>query len=79
VSGVDDYFLAEFNKSQIVEAILRPASVEDIHGYGRPGDHYKFKYEEGLPEKIAEALLCSDVSCANHTPWNGSTRGSTLT
>src|SRR5437016_5037341 len=63
VSRIDDYFLADFTRDQIVEAILRPTSREKIPGYEEaPFDHYRFEYEKGLPGQIADALLSSGVS-----------------
>jgi WD40 repeat protein len=63
VSHIDDYFLADFTRDQIIEAILRPTSREMIPGYEQaPFDHYRFEYEEGLPNQIADALLSSGVS-----------------
>lgn len=62
VSRINDYFLADFSKRQIVESILRPTSDKEIRRYGRPCDQYHFTYESGLPEKIADALLSSGVS-----------------
>jgi hypothetical protein len=63
VSHIDDYFLADLTKDQIVEAILRPTSRERISGYGKaPFDHYRFEYEKGLPGQIADALLSSGIS-----------------
>jgi len=63
VSHIDDYFLADFTKDQIVEAILRPTSREIIPGYEEaPFDHYRFEYEQALPDQIADALLSSGIS-----------------
>jgi hypothetical protein len=63
VSRIADYYLADFTKDQIVEAMLRPTSRDKKPGYSESAyDHYGFEYEEGLPGQIAEALLSSGVS-----------------
>jgi hypothetical protein len=63
VSHIDDYFLADFARDQIIEAILRPTSQVKISGYEEaPFDHYHFEYEEGLPDQIADSLLSSRIS-----------------
>jgi hypothetical protein len=63
VSRIADYYLADFTRDQIVEAILRPTSLDKKLGYSEsPYDHYGFEYEKGLPGQIAEALLSSGVS-----------------
>jgi hypothetical protein len=64
VSRVDDYFLADFTREQIIEAVLRPTSREKkIPGYdATPFDVYHFEYEKGLPEQIADALLNAGIS-----------------
>jgi hypothetical protein len=65
VSRIQDYFLADFTRDQIIEAIVRPTLKEEVPGYreyGIPYDSYRFKYEQGLPGEIADALLNSGVS-----------------
>jgi hypothetical protein len=57
VDRVDDYFLADFNETQMIAAILRPTSDEEVPGYGKPVDHYQFTYDPGLPEIIAKSLF----------------------
>jgi hypothetical protein len=53
---VEDYYLAELARADILEAILRPCSPDEIPRYGIPRKKYKFYYEEGLPEMIATDL-----------------------
>ena len=62
VNAVDDYFLDELTKSDLVEAIRRPTSEEKIRGYGVPLKHYKFILKGGLPEQIATDLMSTPLS-----------------
>jgi hypothetical protein len=63
VSRIQDYFLADFTRDQIIQAVVRPTLKEKVPGVHEvPYDHYHFQYEEGLPEEIADALLDSGVS-----------------
>jgi len=63
VSRIADYFLADFTREQIIEAIVRPTLRERKPGYSEsPYDHYGFEYGEDLPGQIADALLSSGVS-----------------
>jgi energy-coupling factor transporter ATP-binding protein EcfA2 len=55
-SCVEDYYLGELTARDMTEAIKRPCSDEEIPGYGVPREHYRFTFEEGLPERIAEDL-----------------------
>lgn len=55
-TAVEDYYLAELAKADILEAILRPCSPDEIPRYGIPRKKYKFYYEDGLPEMIATDL-----------------------
>ncbi len=57
VVTIPHYLLTDFSEGQIVQAIERPTLHKDIEGYGSPYSHYKFSYEEGLPEKIATDLV----------------------
>ncbi|HZH30234.1 MAG TPA: hypothetical protein VEY11_05685 [Pyrinomonadaceae bacterium] len=56
------YLLDDLTKNQIISAIERPTSEEPIEGVGVPFKHYKFKYEKGLPEKIAVELLSKKLA-----------------
>lgn len=56
-STTAQYYLDDLTKDQIITAIERPTSTEYVEGFGIPFEHYKFKYEKGLPEKIATDLL----------------------
>jgi hypothetical protein len=62
VSRINDYYLADLNEEQIVEAILRPTLDVPLPGYGSARDAYHFEYEDGLPKTIATALLSSGLS-----------------
>ncbi|MEK6407039.1 MAG: hypothetical protein AABN34_08765 [Acidobacteriota bacterium] len=59
---VKHYLLDDLTKDQIVRAIERPTSTEPVEGFGVPFEHYKFKYETGLPEKIADELLSTKLA-----------------
>jgi len=62
VSRINDYYLNDFTEEQLLEAILRPTSREQVPGYGVPYDHYRFDYEADLPGEIAKALLARGLS-----------------
>jgi hypothetical protein len=61
-SSIVHYLLDDLTKEQIVSAIERPTSDEDVDGFGVPFEHYRFKYEKGLPEKIATDLLSTKLA-----------------
>jgi hypothetical protein len=62
VSRINDYYLSDFTEEQLLEAILRPTSKEEIRGYGTPNDYYHFQYDGDLPHVIAKALLAQGLS-----------------
>jgi hypothetical protein len=62
VGRINDYYLRDFTEEQLLEAILRPTSKEEIRDYGVPNDCYHFQYEGALPQVIAKALLAQGLS-----------------
>jgi hypothetical protein len=62
VSRINDYYLNDFTEGQLLEAILRPTSRDQILGYGAPYEQYHFDYDRGLPNEIAKALLAPGIS-----------------
>lgn len=59
LSGMEVFYLNDLTEPEIVEAIRRPTSGENIPPYGRPSEHYHFSFEAGLPERIAQDVLRS--------------------
>jgi uncharacterized protein YjbI with pentapeptide repeats len=59
---IANYLLGDLTKDQIVTAIERPTSTEHVGDFGIPFEHYRFKYEKGLPEKIATDLLSKKLA-----------------
>jgi hypothetical protein len=57
LSRVEIFYLSELTEPEIVEAIKRPTSQEEIKPYGRPSDHYPFTFAPRLPEKIASDVM----------------------
>jgi WD40 repeat protein/tetratricopeptide (TPR) repeat protein len=62
ISGVRDYLLTDFVRTQILEAIKRPTVdkpvvTDIIRTTEAPRDRYAFQYAEGIPEKIADGAL----------------------
>lgn len=55
-ASVEDYYLSDLTGPDLLEAITRPCSTDEVPGYGVPRAHYNFYYEEGLPEIIARDL-----------------------
>lgn len=55
-TGIDDYYLAELDKSQVIEALERPTSRENIGAHGSPFERYRFEFEKGLIAKAVEQL-----------------------
>ena len=55
-ASVEDYYMADLTGHDLLEAITRPTSADEIPGYGVPLEHYRFYYQEGLPEMIARDL-----------------------
>lgn len=53
---LEDYYLSDLTRRDMEEAINLPCSEEEIPGYGAPRAKYRFRYEDGLPERIAEDL-----------------------
>ena len=54
--SVEDYYLRDLTGTELLEAITRPCSTDELPGYGVPRAHYHFYYEEGLPNVIAADL-----------------------
>jgi hypothetical protein len=62
VKGVRDYLLTDFGREQLLDAILRPTSPVPVvtpilHTADAPIEHYRFRYEDGLAEQIADEAL----------------------
>lgn len=57
MKGFRDYYLQSLNDNALCEAIKWPTSTGDIPGYGNPRAKYRFSYEPGLAEHIAEELI----------------------
>src|SRR5439155_6462758 len=57
LSRIEDFYLNELTEGEIVEAIERPTSKSEYPGYGTPFDHYRFEFEQGLPELIAGDVM----------------------
>lgn len=59
------FMLEDLNREQLIQAIKQPTAKdlsEDVtDGAGQPYDFYKFSYEMGLPEKIADDLLSAPI------------------
>jgi hypothetical protein len=56
--AVDDYLLPELERQQLIEAILFPSSHKTVPGYpGVPHDHYRFTFEDKVPELIVNDLV----------------------
>jgi len=55
--GISTFFLDELTKEQLIQAIKRPTLKEYVAPFGKPYEHYKFSYQEGLPEMIAADLI----------------------
>jgi len=73
--GIQQYLLDELTEAQLLDAITRPTSREDIPGYGTPFDHYLFSFQPGLAEEIAEDLKSTrtaqaKLSLMQLTCWN---------
>jgi hypothetical protein len=64
-SSVEDYYLSDLTGPDLLEAITRPCSTEDVPGYGVPRAHYHFYYEDGLPEIIAADLEKTPLTSGN--------------
>jgi len=54
--SLEDYYLGDLTGRDLLDAIKRPCSTDEIPGYGVPRDHYQFTYEEDLPELIVRDL-----------------------
>ncbi|MBV8846606.1 MAG: ATP-binding protein [Bryobacterales bacterium] len=61
-SGVGDYFMSDLAGRDLIEAIERPTSLEEIPGWGIPREHYRFYYQRGLPATIAQQLEKTPLS-----------------
>jgi hypothetical protein len=53
---ISDYLLTDLADDQLLEAIVRPSSSDDVDGYGAPRDVYKFKYAGRVAQGIARDL-----------------------
>lgn len=51
-----DYYLKELTPKQVKEAITRPTGTTPVFDLPSPRNHYKFLYEDGVPERIVAAL-----------------------
>jgi hypothetical protein len=60
IVAIPHYLLTDLSESRMTEAIERPTSQKDIEGFGSPFAHYKFSYEEGLPQRIAQDLIAAN-------------------
>lgn len=56
------YLLRDLTRGQLIDAITLPTSEDAVEGYGSPRSHYRFRYEEGLPEKIVDELLSKKLT-----------------
>jgi hypothetical protein len=59
LNRVEVFYLNDLTETEVVEAIKRPTSKDEIAPYGRPFDHYSFLFEPGLPERIAHEVMFS--------------------
>lgn len=59
LGGLEICYLNDLTEHEVVEAIRRPTSVDNIPPYGSPSDHYRFSFEAGLPERIARDVMRS--------------------
>jgi Novel STAND NTPase 1 len=57
--AIDDFYLDELERRDIVEAIVRPTEAKQVPGLGTPREHYGFVYAPGLAERIADDLLAA--------------------
>ena len=55
-TALEDYYLAELAGPDLLDAIMRPTSPDNIAGYGIPRKTYRFYYEQGLPQTIVADL-----------------------
>lgn len=54
--NIRDYLLSELSEDQIIAAIERPTRKVDIGSWGKPYDQYRFEYQPGVAETIANDL-----------------------
>ena len=64
-ASVEDYYLSDLTGPDLLEAITRPCSTDEVPGYGVPRAKYHFYYEEGLPELIARELEKTPLTSGN--------------
>ena len=58
IGGIREYLLTDFDQDSLVEAVTRP-TVDDMipHSAEVPRKRYGFRYEEGVPETIADRVV----------------------
>jgi hypothetical protein len=56
--GLEQFMLHGLRqREQIIQAVARPTLKEPVEPYGVPFERYRFEYETGVPERIADDLL----------------------
>ncbi len=61
-SAIAEFFLADLDEHELVEAIVRPTLDCAIGGLAAPRSRYGFKFEDGLPEMIAHDLAAANLT-----------------
>jgi hypothetical protein len=54
--AIHDYYLDELNRAEMIDAIVRPTLPTPLGGLGVPRELFRFSYEPGLPERIADDI-----------------------